>query len=308
MPRHYITFRDLSLEDYGLLFQRSFALKEERRKGVYLRNHLKGRPVAVLFSKNSTRTRVSFECAVNELGGHAIILNLGDSQWARGEPLSHSARVFSGYVSAIVIRHGPENDLVKLSESASVPVVNALTDERHPCQVAADVFTILEKGRKIPLEKQKVCWIGDGGNMCQTWLEAAAVLGFALNVSCPEGYQPDPSISKRAMADNPEVRFLQDPLEAARGATVVTTDVFTSMGREKEAERRRKDFQGFQVNAKLMAAAAEDAIFLHCLPAHPGEEVTEEVFERHADSVFAEAENRLHVQKALLELLIPGLP
>ncbi|MDR2339520.1 MAG: ornithine carbamoyltransferase [Deltaproteobacteria bacterium] len=306
MPKNFITFRDLTKEEYLFLFDRTRTLKHERYRHRYQRDHLRGRPIAVLFSKPSTRTRVSFECAITELGGHAIIIHLGDSQWARGEPLSHSARVFSRYVSGIVIRHTKEEDLVELAKHASIPVVNALTDERHPCQVLADVFTIIERIDGNELGSQTVAWIGDGGNMANTWLEAAAVLGFGLNLACPPGYLPDEGIAKRAAADNPRVKFMGSPLEAVKGATVVTTDVFTSMGKEAERAKRLKDFKGYRVDSALMAKARPKALFLHCLPAHPGEEVTEEVLESPASVIFDEAENRLHAQKALLEYLIPA--
>ncbi|MDR1164626.1 MAG: ornithine carbamoyltransferase [Deltaproteobacteria bacterium] len=307
MPKHYITFRDLSKDEYYHLFERTRELKRERRAHSYFRPHLGGRAVALLFSKNSTRTRMSFECAVNELGGHAIVLNLGDSQWARGEPLSHTARVMSRYVAGVVIRHDKEAELTEVAKWSSVPVVNSLTDERHPCQVLGDLFTVTENLGGQPLEKQLFCWIGDGVNMANTWLEAAAVLGFPLNLAIPEGYGPDPDVLRDARGDNPQIKLCATPQEAAKGAFVVTTDVFASMGFEGEREKRLKDFKGFQVDSALMALAAPKAIFLHCLPAHPGEEVTEEVIESPASVVFDEAENRLHAQKALLEYLIPAL-
>ncbi|MDR2405117.1 MAG: ornithine carbamoyltransferase [Deltaproteobacteria bacterium] len=306
MPKHFITFRDLSKEEYNFIFERTRKLKHERYQHHYYRNHLGGRPIAMLFSKPSTRTRVSFECAINELGGHPIVINLGDSQWARGEPLSHSARVYSRYVSGIVIRHTAEEDLVSLADWASVPVINALTDERHPCQVLADVFTVIENLDGKPLEEQTIAWVGDGGNMANTWLEAAAVLGFGLNMANPPGYLPDPDIVSAAQNDNPRVKFFESPQECVKGAFVVTTDVFASMGQEAQREERLKAFQGYQVNAGLMAQALPNAIFLHCLPAHPGEEVTDEVIEGFQSVVFDEAENRLHAQKALLEYLIPA--
>jgi ornithine carbamoyltransferase len=306
MPKHYITFRDLTKEEYLFLFDRARTLKHERSRLQFRRDHLGGRSVAMLFSKRSTRTRVSFECAINELGGHAVVINLGDSQWARGEPLSHSARVFSRYVSGIVIRHGLESDLVSLAEHSTVPVINALTDERHPCQVLADLFTVIERLGGDPLEEQTVAWVGDGGNMAATWLEAAAVLGFGLNLACPEKYLPNPAIARRAQADNPRVRFFPSPAQAVKGARVVTTDVFASMGKESETPQRLKDFKGFRVDEALMAKALPNALFLHCLPAHPGEEVTEGVLEGPASVIFDEAENRLHAQKAILEYLIPA--
>ncbi|MDR3153747.1 MAG: ornithine carbamoyltransferase [Deltaproteobacteria bacterium] len=306
-PKHFITFRDLSLQELGSLIARAAALKAERAAGNFRRDHLAGRPVAMLFSKNSTRTRVSFECAINELGGHAIVINLGDSQWTRGEPLSHTSRVMSRYVSGVVIRHTKEAELVELARWSSVPVINALTDERHPCQVLGDLLTVSERLGPEALREAPVCWIGDGCNMAATWLEAAAVFGFPLRLACPEGYLPDAEILRRAQADNPRVKVCSAPAEAAEGARVVTTDVFASMGFEAERDKRLKDFRGYQVNAGIMAKAAPGAVFLHCLPAHPGEEVTEEVIESPASAVWDEAENRLHVQKALLEYLIPAL-
>ncbi|MDR2613473.1 MAG: ornithine carbamoyltransferase [Deltaproteobacteria bacterium] len=307
-PKHFITFRDLSLGELKAVLGRAAVLKDERARGAYRRDHLAGRSVVMFFSKNSTRTRVSFECAISELGGRAIVINMGDSQWTRGEPLSHTARVLSRYVSAVVIRHTKEAELAELARCSRIPVINALTDERHPCQVLGDLLTVAERlGGVEGIREQTVCWIGDGANMLNTWLEAAAVFGFALRFSCPPGYLPDGGIMSRAQAENPAVRHFGSPAEAARGATVVTTDVFASMGFENERERRLRDFRGYQVNAALMAGAAPGAVFLHCLPAHPGEEVTDEVIESPASAVWDEAENRLHVQKALLEYLVPAL-
>jgi ornithine carbamoyltransferase len=308
MARHFITFRDFSKEEYDFLLERTRHLKNERRNHKYLRPHLGGRSIAVIFSKSSTRTRVSFECAIRELGGHPITFNMGDSQWAKGEPLSHTARVLGRYVAGIVIRHYEEKDLTELSKWSPVPVVNALTNERHPCQVLGDLFTVAEtlsSGTK--LQDQTVAWIGDGFNMANTWLEASAVLGFPLHLSIPEGYLPDAEIVKRAKADNPKIKFFESPEEAVKGAYVVTTDVFSSMGQETNAEKKKLAFQKHRVTKELMAKALPDAIFLHCLPARPGEEVTWEVLESPASVVFEEAENRLHAQKALLEYLIPAL-
>jgi ornithine carbamoyltransferase len=210
-------------------------------------------------------------------------------------------------VSAIVIRHDKEKDLVELAKWAQIPVINALTDEHHPCQVLADVFTLLENLNGKALEDQVVTWIGDGVNMANTWLEAAAVLGFGLHVACPEGYLPDKDILKQAMNDNPKIRLFNSPKEAAKGAFAITTDVVASMGFEAEREKRLNDFKDYKVTREIMALGKNDAIFLHCLPAHPGEEVEDEVLESAASVIFDEAENRLHVQKALLEYLIPVL-
>ncbi|MDR1310204.1 MAG: ornithine carbamoyltransferase [Deltaproteobacteria bacterium] len=307
MPKHYITFRDLSLDEYSHIFSRAKKLKAERLRGQYLRPHLGGRPIGLFFAKPSTRTRVSFDCAIRELGGHPVIMNISETQFSRGEPISHSARVLSRYLSALVIRTFLESELRDLARHSTMPIVNALTNEQHPCQVLADLFTFVERLDGRPLEKQQVAFIGDGHNMANTWLEAAAVFGFGLALACPEGYDPDADILRRAMNDNPRVRLLRSPAEAAAGAGAVNTDVFASMDQSAEAEKRLKDFRGFQVTAEIMAKAAPGAIFLHCLPAHPGEEVTEEVLESPASVIFDEAENRLHAQKALLEYLVPPL-
>ncbi|MDR3203648.1 MAG: ornithine carbamoyltransferase [Deltaproteobacteria bacterium] len=307
MTTHFITFRDLTVSQYYHIFERASFLKKERRSGQYRLDHLKGRAVGVFFNKHSTRTRVSFECAINELGGQPIIMNLNDSQFSRGEPLSHSARVLSGYLAALVIRTYEESQLTELAKWGSIPVINALTDDRHPCQVLTDIFTLYERLGSKKLSDQLICWIGDGNNMANTWVEAAAVLGFGLNLACPEGYEPKAEILKRAYQENPKIKLTRSPLEAAEGATAVNTDVFTSMGQESEKEKRLKDFKDFQVDSNVMAKAAPGAIFMHCLPAHPGEEATNEVIESEASVVFEEAENRLHVQKALLEFIIPKL-
>ena len=307
MPKHFITFRDLSADECHFLFQRAAKLKAERGRDQYLRPHLCGRSVGVFFSKPSTRTRVSFECAINELGGHAVILYLNDTQFARGEPLSHSARVLSRYLSALVIRTYEESELRELSKWASIPIVNALTNEGHPCQVLTDIFTLWERLDGKTLERQKIAWIGDGNNMANSWIEAAAVLGFKLSLACPEGYDPDPAILAQAQSDNPGIKLTRSPVEAVAGAAAVNTDVVASMGQEAESSKRLAAMRDFQVTSELMAKAAPGAIFMHCLPAHPGEEVTDEVLESPASVIFEEAENRLHAQKALLEYLIPSL-
>ncbi|MDR1488082.1 MAG: ornithine carbamoyltransferase [Deltaproteobacteria bacterium] len=307
MPKHYITFRDLSADEYSFIFERTKKLKSERARNQYNRPHLAGRAIGMFFNKHSTRTRVSFECAINELGGHAIVMNIQDSQFSRGEPLSHSGRVLSRYLSGLVIRTYEESQLVTLARHSTIPIINALTNEHHPCQVLADIFTLLENINSEPLAKQLVAWIGDGNNMANTWLEAAAVLGFKLHLACPEGYDPDQAILARAINDNPNIKLFRSPMEAAAGARAVNTDVFASMGHEAQAQKRLEDFKNFQVTSELMAKAAPGAIFMHCLPAHPGEEVTEEVLESPNSVIFDEAENRLHAQKALLEYLIPSL-
>jgi len=307
MTRHFITFEDLSREELLFIFERTVFLKAERAAGRYLRQHLAGRAVGMIFNKHSTRTRVSFECCINELGGQPIVLSEGQTQMSRGEPVSHSARVLSRYLAALVIRTYAQSFLSDLAGHGSIPIVNALTDEGHPCQVLTDIFTALERFPGVPVEKLKVAWIGDGNNMANSWIEAAGYLGFALKLACPEGYEPDPQGLARARTRNPDVVLTHDPKEAVQGAWAVNTDVWASMGHEAEQSRREKSFRSFIVDADLMAQADPRAIFMHCLPAHPGEEVTEEVLESPASAIFDEAENRLHVQKALLEFLIPPL-
>ncbi|MDR0548746.1 MAG: ornithine carbamoyltransferase [Deltaproteobacteria bacterium] len=301
--RHYISFRDIAKEEYEFIFQRAAHLKESRRQGHYLFPLLGGRSVGLIFNKSSTRTRVSFETAINELGGHPVVLSTSDTQMARGEAPAHTAKVLSRYLAAVAIRTYEDQELYDLAAAATIPIINALTNQRHPCQVLADVFTLLENLDNEPLEAQEVAFIGDGHNMANTWLEAAATFGFGLRVATPPGYEPDSEIFKMATAANPKVKLFSAPKEAVAGARCVNTDVFASMGQEAETAKRLQDFQGFQVNKELMALASPKAIFLHCLPAHLGEEVTAEVLDGPASRVFEEAENRLHAQKALLEFL-----
>jgi len=306
--RHFISFTDLTREECYHVLDLGAARKAERRAGSYLYPHLGGRGVGMIFNKNSTRTRVSFECGITELGGHAVVLTEGQTQFSRGEPISHSARVLSRYLAALVIRTYAQSSLDDLARFGSIPIINALTDEGHPCQILTDIFTAREKFPGQPLEKIRMAWIGDGNNMANSWLEAAALLGFPLALACPEGYDPDPKLLAAAQAANPEVKLVRDPAEAVRGAWAVNTDVWASMGQESEKAEREKAFKGiYIVDSALMAKADPKAIFMHCLPAHIGEEVTEEVLESPASVIFDEAENRLHAQKGLMEFLIPKL-
>jgi ornithine carbamoyltransferase len=278
---------------YGLL-DRAHRLKAGEEAG----KPLAGQTLGMIFQKSSTRTRVSFEVGVFQLGGHALFLSSRDIQLGRGEPLRDTARVMSRYVDGIMIRTFDHTDTVELAEYGTIPVINGLTDLLHPCQVMADVMTIQEAfGRD--LEGRKVAWIGDGNNMANSWLNAALRFGLDLRLATPAGYEPDREILERAQAAT-RVLLTRDPAEAADGADVVTTDVWASMGQEEETEKRLRAFRGFQVNAAVMGAAGPGAIFLHCLPAHRGEEVTEDVFEGRQSRVFDEAENRLHVQKAIM--------
>jgi len=255
----------------------------------------------MVFAKSSTRTRVSFEVGALQLGGHALFLSSRDIQLGRGEPIRDTARVLSRMVDGIMIRTFAHADVEELAKFATVPVINGLTDLLHPCQILADMLTMVEAFGT--LEGKTVAWIGDGNNMCHSWLNAAGVLGFELRVACPVGYRPDQAIWD-ANASRTSLLMTDDPAEAAAGAHVVTTDVWASMGQEEEAAIRAQAFQGYLVDEALMARADRDAIFLHCLPAHRGEEVTEAVFEGPQSRVWDEAENRLHVQKALMATLM----
>ncbi len=295
--RDFLSFQDISRAELLDLL----ALAERMRAGLYHDKPLAGRAVGLIFSKSSTRTRVSFEVGVHQLGGQPLFLSSDDIQLGRGEPLRDTARVMSRFVDGLMIRTHAHADVEELARYASVPVINGLTDLLHPCQVLADLLTIHQEFGSVTAPV--VCWIGDGNNMANSWLEAAAMLGFELRLACPDGYLPDPRILEHARART-TVLLTQDRNEAAAGAQVVTTDVWASMGHEAQAEQRRLAFGGYRVDSDLMALAARDAIVLHCLPAHRGEEITDEVLEGPQSRVFDEAENRLHVQKALMTWLL----
>jgi len=275
-------------------------LKARGRDEAY--RPLAGRTLGMIFAKSSTRTRVSFETGMYQLGGHALFLSSRDIQLGRGEPIADTARVLSRYVDGIMIRTFAQSDVEDLARHGSVPVLNGLTDLLHPCQVMADLMTVQEAFGK-ELEGTSVAWIGDGNNMANSWIHAAMKLGLDLRLACPEGYDPDPELLEAGSASG-TVRLEREPVRAADGARVVTTDVWASMGQEEEAEQRRRDFEGFVVDEALMRGAASDAIFLHCLPAHRGEEVAAAVIDGPRSRVWDEAENRLHAQKALLVELL----
>jgi len=277
-------------------------LARRLKRGEFVEKPLAGKTLAMIFEKSSTRTRVSFEVGAYQLGGHALFLSSRDIQLGRGEPITDTARVLSRYVDGIMIRTFGHDRVVALAKYATIPVINGLTDLLHPCQVMADVMTIQENFGE-DLRPRKVAWIGDGNNMANSWLNAAFRFGFELRLACPAGYRPDPDILARAR-DATSILLTEDPREAVEGAEVVNTDVWASMGQEEEAERRRRAFQGYHVDEALMRLAAPDAIFMHCLPAHRGEEVADEVIEGSQSRVFDEAENRLHVQKALMVRLM----
>ncbi|NJD10850.1 MAG: ornithine carbamoyltransferase, partial [Gemmatimonadetes bacterium] len=258
----------------------------------------------IIFEKSSTRTRVSFEVGAFQLGGHALFLSARDIQLGRGEPVKDTARVLSRYVDLIMIRAYAHAGVEELAKYATVPVINGLTDLLHPCQVMADVLTVQENFGP-DLRPRRIAWIGDGNNMANSWLNAAYRFGFQLRLACPEGYRPDPQILERARTQA-DILLSDDPREAAEGAEVINTDVWTSMGQEAETEARLRAFSGYQVHEALLRRAAADALFLHCLPAHRGEEVADAVIEGAQSRVFDEAENRLHVQKAIMASLLAG--
>ncbi len=291
--RDFLSFKDISRAELLDLLE----LAEQMRAGQYRETPLRGKAVGLIFSKSSTRTRVSFEVGVHQLGGQPLFLSSDDIQLGRGEPLRDTARVMSRFVDGLMIRTHAHADVEELARYASVPVINGLTDLLHPCQVLADLLTIRQEFGEV--STPVVAWIGDGNNMANSWLEAAAMLGFELRLACPPGYQPDPGILAEAQSRT-NVVITSDPTQAAIGANVVTTDVWASMGHETEAEQRRAAFQGYCVDAALMRHASPDAIVLHCLPAHRGEEISDEVLEGPQSRVLDEAENRLHVQKSLM--------
>jgi len=298
MPkRDYLIFSDFTKAQVDDLF----ALANRMKGGGYVEKPLSGKTLAMIFAKSSTRTRVSFEVGAYQLGGHALFLSSRDIQIGRGEPIPDTARVLSRYVDGIMIRTFDHKDVEELARYATVPVINGLTDAHHPCQILADLLTVQQ--HLGGYAGKKVAWIGDGNNMANSWLDAAALLGFELRLACPEGYEPDHEVYERARKLT-RTLITEDADEAAAGADVVTTDVWASMGQEGEAEERKLAFKGYVVDEALMKLAKPDAIFLHCLPAHRGEEVTAGVMEGPQSRVFDEAENRLHVQKALLATLM----
>jgi ornithine carbamoyltransferase len=308
MPRHFLSLLDLTPVELRALLDRARAFKRVRGTPEHPRP-LAGKSIALLMEKASTRTRISFEVAVVELGGYPLGLAGRDLQIGRNEPLDDTARIFSRYLHAVVIRTFGHERLETLAAASDVPIINALTDKFHPCQLLADLMTVLEH-RAAGFDGLRVAWIGDGNNMAHSWINAAALLGFELRLACPERYMPAMDVVATARARGAQITLTHDVAEAARGVDVVTTDVWASMGQEDEAEARRSAFRNYCVTSELMAVAAPGAIFLHCLPAHRGEEVSAEVIDGPASRVWDEAENRLHSQKALLELIcghpVPG--
>lgn len=295
--KHLLKLLDLTGEEITEILDLADKLKAENRAGI-AHHILKGKCLGMIFEKSSTRTRVSFEVGINQLGGYAVVLSSDGSQIGRGEPVQDTARVLSRYVDGIMIRTFGQDEVEALAEYGSVPVINGLTDFCHPCQVLADLQTIREK--KGSLTGKKLCFIGDGNNMMNSLIVGGLKTGMRVSVACPEGYRPPEKILKFAAAYGNRFVITAFPKEAVVGADAVYTDVWTSMGQEKERREREAAFEGYCVDARLMSLAAPDAMVLHCLPAHRGEEITEEIFEAHAAEIFEEAENRLHAQKAVM--------
>jgi ornithine carbamoyltransferase len=300
MTRHFLSLLDFKSNELHGLIRRASELKRMQHRGD-IHTPLKGKNLGMIFEKSSTRTRVSFEVGMSQLGGHALFLSPRDTQLGRGEPIEDSARVLSRMLDIIMIRTFDQSVLERFARHSQVPVINALTDLYHPCQLLADMQTFLEHRGEI-LNK-RVVWIGDGNNMCHSYINAARQFGFHLNIACPEGYDPDKTILQAAQD---QACIVRDPLAAAQDADLVVTDVWASMGQEEEQLEREKAFARYQVNDELMAQAASDALFFHCLPAHRGEEVSATVLDSDQSVVWDEAENRLHSQKALLEFLLLG--
>jgi len=296
--RHFLTLLDLSPQELRDIIARACELKNMLANRV---SHplLKDRVLAMVFEKSSTRTRVSFEAGMNQMGGSAIFLSPDDTQLGRGEPVEDTARVLSRMVDAIMVRTFAHEKIERMADYSSVPVINALTDDYHPCQLLADMQTYYE--HRGDIQGRTVVWIGDGNNMCNSYINAARLLDFELVIACPEGYDP---MSDLVAANKSRVKIVRTPQEAMAGASLVVTDVWASMGQEDERVRRMKDFAGYEVTLELMAKANDDALFMHCLPAHRGEEVRADVIDAPDSVVWEEAENRLHAQKALLEFLI----
>jgi ornithine carbamoyltransferase len=299
--KHFLQFKDLSRDELDYLFERTRWIKRQF-KSYQQYWPLTDRTLVMIFEKASTRTRLSFEAGMQQLGGSAIYLNTRDSQLGRGEPVEDAAQVISRMSDIVMIRTFEQEIIERFAANSRVPVVNGLTNEYHPCQILADIFTFIE--HRGPIQGKTVAWIGDSNNVCNTWLQAAEVLDFNVHVSTPPGYEVEQE--RAGLYGHEHYEEFADPMEAARGADLVTTDVWTSMGFEAENEERTRDFADWQVDADMMKVAGKDAVFMHCLPAHRGEEVAAEVIDGSQSLVWDEAENRLHVQKALMEYLLLG--
>ncbi len=304
MKKDILTLLDLTKEDFLYLFQRAAELKKRHKKGI-VDQPLIGKSLGLIFEKPSTRTRLSFETAMIQLGGSPIFISAKDTQIVRNEPVRDTARVLSRYIDAVAIRTFSQDLLNGFAEFSDIPVINALTDLYHPCQVLSDLLTVIEY--KGEYQNQKIAWVGDGNNVAHSWINAASVIGLDLRLACPEGYEPKQEVLDKALsACCGTILVTNDPHEAVQDADVIYTDVWASMGQEREQNMRKKVFGPFQVNTDLIRGAASDAIVMHCLPAHRGEEISEQVLEGPQSVVWDQAENKMHMHKAILEALILG--
>ena len=301
MKNNFLCLSDWSVEELEKIFALARELKAKQQAGE-LHQLLAGKTLGMLFEKSSTRTRVSFEVGMYHLGGHALFLAAGNTQMGRGEPIKDTARCMARYVDGVMIRTYSQDAVEEYAEFSEVPVINGLTDMYHPCQIMADLLTVIE--HKDNYRDLTYCWVGDGNNMANSWINAASVFGFELRVATPAGYEPDAMVKERAAEAGANIIYTNDPERAARDADVLNTDVWASMGQEAEQEERAKAFVGYQVNMNLLALANPDCVVMHCLPAHRDEEITDEVMESRHSIIYDEAENRLHVQKAIMATLM----
>lgn len=301
MNKDFLALSDWTLEDLESIFSLTRELKQKQKEGTPHRL-LEGQTLGMIFEKSSTRTRVSFEVGMFQLGGHGLFLHSGTTQMGRGEPIKDTARVMSGYCDGVMARTYSHQALEEFAENSYVPIINGLSDLYHPCQLVADMFTVTE--HKEDYRNLKYCWVGDGNNMANSWINAAALVGFELRIATPKGYEPDQDIVAMAEKSGANIILTNDPREAAAGVDVLNTDVWASMGHEAEQQERIKAFTGFQINTALLKLAAPDAVVMHCLPAHRDEEITDDVVEGAQSIIFDEAENRLHAQKAILATLM----
>jgi ornithine carbamoyltransferase len=302
MPKHFLSIFDLSKSDFKKLFKRAAKLKKEKKSGK-TQDVLKKKSIGMIFEKLSTRTRVSFEVAVNDLGASCLYMNPSDLQLGRGESIADTAKILSSYLDGVIIRTYEQERIEEFAKYSSVPVINALTDLGHPTQIVSDLFTMVEAGKK--LTRIKLAYVGDGNNIVNSFIGAAAILGINLCIATPEGFGPDSEVLNRAKEiGNGNITIVNDPKKAAENADVLYTDVWVSMGQEKETKKKQNIFKPFQINDELLSLASSDAIVMHCLPAHKGEEITEEVLEGPYSVVYEQAENKLHMGKAILEMFL----